>query len=232
VLLDGVGQAVPTGPFSWQDRPRARLRQWLATDTFELADADHDAYGRLADPVRHRRRVIFVKRRYWVLVDDLDGREEHRVELRFQCAPLPAAIDPSLWGRVWTPRGHSLLIRAFAGAPLRAELSEGEEYPMRGWYSPAYGHRQPAPMLIYSTVARLPLRIVTLLFPAPAALSEVPNVSPLFAKKTNTPAGLILKDRMESILIWEQGIRIDTGGPCAHAPASTIHSIRDSAEEL
>ena len=210
VLLDGVGQAVPAGPFAWKDRPRARLRHSLSTDTFELADAEHDAYLRLADSVVHRRRVVFVKRLYWVLVDDLDGREEHRVELRFQFAPLQAIIDPSLWATVWTPRGPGLLIRAFAGVPLHAEVCEGEKFPMRGWYSPEYGQRRPAPVLIYSATTRLPLRIVTLLFPTETALSDPPTVFPLITEE-KSPVGLVLEDRKETILIRDQGISVELG---------------------
>ena len=84
VTLDGLSQAIPAGPFNWQARPSARVLKWQSTATFDFADAEHDAYCRLADPVTHRRRVLFVKPRFWVLVDDLDGTAEHRVDLRFQ----------------------------------------------------------------------------------------------------------------------------------------------------
>src|SRR6185295_18230461 len=80
VTVDGLSQAIPAGPFAWQKRPRARLRRWISTDSFDLADADHDAYHRLPDPVTHRRRVFFAKPRYWVVVDELDGKVEHRID--------------------------------------------------------------------------------------------------------------------------------------------------------
>ena len=57
VMVDGESQAVPGGPFDWRQRPRARLNRWLSTASFDFADAEHNAYGRLPDPVRHRRRV-------------------------------------------------------------------------------------------------------------------------------------------------------------------------------
>src|SRR5205807_1597608 len=90
VLVDGVEQAAPAGPFKWRQRPQARLRRWrsdAAVDfadashdaylrigepevgiaAVDFADASHDAYLRLPDPVVHRRRVLFVKPRYWVV---------------------------------------------------------------------------------------------------------------------------------------------------------------------
>src|SRR5207245_2362168 len=114
VLLDGAGQAVPAGPFAWERRPRARLLRWVSTEAFDLAEAEHDAYRRLPDPVVHRRRVGFVEPRYWVVVDDLDGAAEHRVELRFQFAPLAVTVDPALWATAHWQDGRGLLIRPFA----------------------------------------------------------------------------------------------------------------------
>ena len=42
------------------------------------------AICRLPDPVVHRRRVIFVKPGYWILVDDLSGAARHQIDLTFQ----------------------------------------------------------------------------------------------------------------------------------------------------
>src|SRR5262249_14152466 len=179
VMVDGKGQAVPAGPFSWQSCPRARLVGWSSTDTVDIADAVHDAYARLSDPVTHRRRVIWVKPGYWVLVDGLDGRAEHEIGLRFQFAPLDVTLDPSAWARARDARGHGLLVRPFAGATLKAELRSGELAPIEGWVSPDYGQRQPAPVLIYSLVGPLPIRIATLLWPIEDATAAPPDVRPV-----------------------------------------------------
>lgn len=178
VMVDGVSQAEPAGPFSWQERPRARLRRWVSTDEFDLADAEHDAYARLRDPVRHRRQVLFVKPRYWVLVDDLVGTETHEVELRFQFGPVKASLEPERWARA-VAGGHALLIRAFASVPLEARLRQGRLEPTEGWLSPDYGRRQPAPVLVYSGAAGLPLRIVTLLLPSVKEAAAPPRLRPL-----------------------------------------------------
>src|SRR6266403_4090686 len=110
VMIDGAGQAVPTGPFAWHARPRAQLTRWESSGGLEIAEGSHQAYSRLADPVIHRRRVIFVARGYWILVDDLEGAAEHGVELRFQFAPIEVTVDPTLWA--WAHRGaRGLLLR-------------------------------------------------------------------------------------------------------------------------
>ncbi len=179
VTIDGAEQAIPDGPFSWKKRPRAHLDRWLSTRDFDLADASHDAYRRLPDPVRHRRRIFFIKPRYWVAVDDLEGAAEHRVELRFQFAPLSVRLDRSQWVRAETPSGRGLLARMFSAEPLHVEILEGQTAPMLGWISTDYGQRLPAPLLMCTATARLPLRIVTLLVPLESALAAPPAVRPL-----------------------------------------------------
>jgi hypothetical protein len=165
VLVDGETQAAPAGAFRWTAYPRARLRQWISTDSVDFADAEHDAYHHLSDPVTHRRRVLFVKPRYWVLVDDLDGAAEHRLELRFQFGPAEVKLGEELSARARVGPGSALVVRPFATVPLTAEVRRGERRPIAGWVSPDYGQRRPAPVLIYSAAARLPVRIVTVLLP-------------------------------------------------------------------
>ncbi len=210
VMVDGAGQAVPAGPFAWRTRPRARFRRWWSTDALDFADADHEAYRRLPDPVVHRRRVLFVKPRYWVLVDDLDGASEHRVELRFQFAPLPVAVDPSLWARAHGRTGHALLVRPFASAPLKAEILEGEPAPIQGWVSPNYGRRDPAPVLVYSAVTGLPFRVLTLLYPTAHPLAPPPVVSPLSGEGPG-PAGLVFEDSHERVRFGERDVVVEQG---------------------
>ena len=198
VVVDGVGQAIPAGSFRWDGRPRARVRRWRSTTAFDLVDAEHDAYQRLPDPVLHRRRVIFVKPRYWVVVDDLQGAAEHQVELCFQFGPMPVTVDSALWARAEGPGGHGLLVRPFASVPLKPEVVEGEIAPIRGWVSSNYGRREPAPILIYSAVTRLPLRIATLLFPVEDASAGFPDVCALGGDGPG-PAGLVLDRGLEWI---------------------------------
>jgi hypothetical protein len=176
VEVDGLGQATPRGPFAWDGRPHARLLVWGAGRDLDFAEAEHDAYGRLRGAVSHRRKVILVKSGYCVVVDDLAGGGEHRLDLRFQLARLPVLLDPDQWVRVGQATGGGLFIRAFSTVPLKAVVAEGEVEPRQGWISSDYGVRTPAPMLVYSVVGPLPVRIVTLLFPADQ-IKVAPRVS-------------------------------------------------------
>ncbi len=121
VVLDGESQASPVGPFRWAERPGARLLDWRSTRELEFADADHRAYVELpGGGAVHRRRVVFVKGSYWIVVDDLEGDGEHQVDLQFQFAPLEVHVDPTLWARAWRSRRACMpasSIQYAAGSP-------------------------------------------------------------------------------------------------------------------
>jgi uncharacterized heparinase superfamily protein len=180
IMIDGQGQAEPTGPFGWRRQPRGRLREWHSTPEFDFLDADHDGYLGLADPVVHRRRVIFVKPAFWIVVDDLSGASRHEVDLTFQFAPIGVTLGAHPWARAETPKGRVLWISPFPSATAQSALKCGDLDPIRGWISREYGHRQPAPMLIYSFAVALPWRIVTLLLPDRQGATSPPAVRGLY----------------------------------------------------
>lgn len=197
VVVDGESQAEPAAPFAWRQRPHVRLQRWLSTGAFDLVDAEHDAFARLADPVRHRRRVLFVKPRYWIVRDDLEAAGSHRVEVRFQFAPLEVGLETGPWVRA-TGAGCGLLVRAFADVPLQASLRRGSDDPIEGWVSADYGQRQPAPMLVYSATAPLPLRVITLLLPIADAAAPPPAVRPLIREGAGI-VGIVFEDGGEAV---------------------------------
>ena len=180
LTVDGASQAEPTGPFGWRRQPRVRLREWHSTPDFDFVDAEHDGYASLPDPVIHRRRVIFVKPGYWIVVDDLAGRARHQIELTFQFASPDVRLEAHPWARAATPGGGVLWISPFPSAPAQPALKCGEPSPIRGWIAPQIARLSPAPMLIYSFAVALPWRIVTLLLPDRQGLSAPPAVRPLY----------------------------------------------------
>jgi hypothetical protein len=195
IEIDGVGQAVPRGAFSWMSRPAAVLTRWTSTATLDTAVAEHHAYFGLADPVLHRRMVVLRKGRYAVVVDDLEGAAEHRAALRFQFAPMSVTLDPSGWVRAGPSTEHGLLLHAFSTGSLKATVHEGETDPKEGWISPAYGRQEPAPVLLYALTTTLPARVITLLLPSDALPASPPAVSPLV--ENGRLHGLVFEDDRE-----------------------------------
>ncbi len=208
VMVDGLSQAEPAGPFGWRRHPRVRLREWHSTPEFDFLDAEHDGYTSLPDPVTHRRRVIFVKPGFWILVDDLTGAARHDIDLTFQFASMNVQLGPHPWARAETPAGRALWISPFPAAPVRPTLKSGDLSPIRGWISPDYGQRQPAPMLIYSAAVALPWRIVTLLLPDRQGLTAPPAVRALY-DAAGLPNGFAFERPRRSVRFGDEAVSVE-----------------------
>lgn len=175
VTIDGRSQAEPAGPFSWQKRCAAQLLQWSKGENHFYVDALNGAYQRLPHAVTHRRRVAFINSHYWIVLDDLCGSHEHRVDLRFQFAPMQVHTSADGWIRATRDAERGLLIRAFASASLDVSVREGQRSPMEGWMSSNYGCMEPAPALVFSADTRLPMRVLTILWPA-EDIRRIPDI--------------------------------------------------------
>jgi uncharacterized heparinase superfamily protein len=208
IMIDGMSQAQPAGPFGWRGQPRVRLREWHSTSEFDFLDAEHDGYLTLADPVVHRRRVIFVKPGYWILVDDLSGTARHQVDLNFQFGPLDVTLNTHPWARAQTPKGRVLWISPFPSAPSHPSIKSGELTPPRGWISRQYGERQPAPMLIYSFAVALPWRIVTLLLPDRQGQTSPPAVRGIY-DDAGVPTGVSFDRERRVVRFDDQAVSVE-----------------------
>jgi hypothetical protein len=205
VLIDGQGQVEPRGPFAWESQPAVRLRAWRSDAEQDFVDAEHSAYARLGDPVTHRRRVLFVKPYYWVVVDDLNGAATHQFELRFQFTPRTVRLGPGPWASAPGRAGTGLWIAPFSSIPLSASLHEGQLDPIEGWVSPDYGQREPAPALVYSATAALPQRLITLVLPVTRLLATPPAVD-ILRDATGRLAGLRFVETDDTVHVDEHAI--------------------------
>ena len=212
VMIDDEPQAFSTGPFQWSERPRATLREWRSSRLFDYADAEHEAFRRLGGVVVHRRRIVFVKARGWVVVDDLTGDGTHKIDVRFQFAPIAVSLDTDLQARARGRSEHALIVRAFSRAPLGAHVFSGALAPIQGWVSGEYGQREPAPVLVYTTTAALPLRIITVLQPVADPDAEAPAVTPEFdLDRSAEPAGLTFATG-ERVRFDDLGVQVTAPG--------------------
>jgi hypothetical protein len=122
-------------------------------------------YGRdNAVVVVHRREIVFVRERCWVVFDLVEGEGEHLVESRFQFAPGELHVD-GVTARTGFDDGNLLLIAAPSAAFGEIRVEQGQEQPRRGWYSDSYNKIEPAPALSLSLRTTLPWHAATLLFP-------------------------------------------------------------------
>jgi hypothetical protein len=142
VRVDGEDQSVSGGPFIWSRKANVRVLKFLSEPDLSQLIAEHDGYGRLRDPVVHRREVLFDKRASTIRVmDDLIGEGEHTVEWFWHFAETVAvSLEP---GRViarvpgWRVE---MEVPDTCAAPV---LLHGSVQPMGGWVSRSFGEKSP-----------------------------------------------------------------------------------------
>jgi heparan-sulfate lyase len=142
-----------------KDRPsslnQTRLNQWLRKADIEYVDASGPASR---DGHIHRRRIAYVRGKYWVMIDDVHGKEKgiDRVDMYFQFAPCEVRID-GLTARTDFKDGANLIVKVMEVPGLTAHKEDG-------WIAVKYKVVKPRPRVRFS-VKRLPIRLVSLLYP-------------------------------------------------------------------
>jgi hypothetical protein len=154
LVVDGQDQSTPRDRMSWVHKAQSRAHRWVTTPWFDLADGEHDGYCRLADPVRHRRTIAFVKPDVWFVWDELSGETQHRVDALLHPAP-GCRVEARAGGQacVISPAGQCLDVWMFAETngetkrPPEFDIVDGDDHNRAAWFSSGYGTRIPSRVL-------------------------------------------------------------------------------------
>jgi hypothetical protein len=164
--VDGSGQAESNPPFSWRSLANARAERWTTGETFDLFVGAHTGYTRLSKPVIHRRSVFHLKSRFSLVRDLAAGQGVHQLDLFWHLSPRCVERERVGSVAIWVVGQQALALVAPEGHPWSQEIDWG-------WFSPAYGVKEPSPVLKFSTKARLPIEFATLLLPLESAREQV-----------------------------------------------------------
>jgi uncharacterized heparinase superfamily protein len=142
VRIDGLEiNPFPEGQlFQISDQARVNVYEWTTQPLRDVLDVEHTGYVRLTDPIRHRRRFELDKTSGTLSIrDSFEGSGTHNLEWFLHAAP---SIEVRRAGSklVLEKEGSRLLIE-FQGAAIETETIDG-------WYSPSYGVREPAPIIV------------------------------------------------------------------------------------
>jgi hypothetical protein len=84
--IDDIEQNVTNEgvPFVIGDEAHSRAISWELGEKIDSVVAENRGYERLAQPLRHRRKITFHKtERWWLVEDELLGKGEHAIAARF-----------------------------------------------------------------------------------------------------------------------------------------------------
>jgi hypothetical protein len=148
LTVDGLDQAEPNGPFAWGLWPDVEVSRWIASEAFDLFEGRSFGYKRLSDPVIHRRWVLRLGARLWLVRDVAEGQGTHRFEIGWHFPPELAveARGATVIARVGN---ESMALTGLQDECWRLTLAEGE-------YSSVYGLQVGSPVARWSSSGACP----------------------------------------------------------------------------
>lgn len=144
VTIDDLDQAVQETGFIWSSPFTGRLVRKEETGTDLCLEAEHDGYRRLRQPVIHRRELLVRKGGTIVIKDTFSGSGIHHYALHYHFHPQAEVLFHEDWWQV--RRGESAIWLRLCDAGSFNHC-RGQESPPLGWYSSAYGSKEPCSVL-------------------------------------------------------------------------------------
>jgi len=143
VTVDGQDQAIQANGFIWRKPYRCSVVNSEGDKSRMHTVAEHDGYQRLKHPVIHRRTVQITGGEL-LLEDRFKGEGSHSFELNFHFHP-DVEFEKSEDGWIVANEKARCAIRLSNGHNLSPIV--GAKEPILGWYSQAYGQKQPTTTL-------------------------------------------------------------------------------------
>jgi len=185
VLLDGRGQdktveeaLTPLPPASYSLQPELDFCMGTYNGGFNDINPHVKMMG-AGEPVsgQHTRAVIYLKNKYWIVVDQVKTDKPRTVTANWHFNPQCAVVqDGSTVFTNDTGKGNLVIIPA-SMETWKVGLLKGQEEPsVQGWYSEKYNQRVPAICAEYKT--EMPAAVFTFAWVLyPSATTRFPAIS-------------------------------------------------------
>lgn len=150
ILVDGAGQNA--GPF-YVDKQLKEGVDYVNTQEFDYAkDTFSSGFMDVDGDIDHTRAVMYVKDKYWVVVDHVATDRSRMIETLWHYAPdVNAVIEENQILSDDAGMGNLRIVPA-GNVNWDVEIIKGQTEPYyQGWYSETYGKKEPNPTAIYST---------------------------------------------------------------------------------
>ncbi|MHB1377775.1 MAG: alginate lyase family protein [Candidatus Humimicrobiaceae bacterium] len=144
--------------FYLKNDAKININKWETNEDYDVLNAEHRGYIRLATPVTHRRQIVFDKvNDLWLIKDNILGGGPHNVEVLFHLAPNidHSAGFKNLRIEIHTENGKKLFLKLLANDDLKVKLHIED-----GFISESYGQKTSNKNIIYSVYENLPLEFV------------------------------------------------------------------------
>ncbi len=166
IQVDGLDQMERGPRFTWFHWNRGKVTRRRTTEKIKIFEGEQDGYRRRLGII-HRRALMLVDEKLWIIIDDIRGEGEHHLSSQWV---FPKSTVESRSPNSFRLRSSSgdftVSFFTFANGisiATRLETVCGSADSTRGWFSDRYFHREPSPAVIASDHCALPVRRITLI---------------------------------------------------------------------
>ncbi len=156
LVVDGASQLRPAGRFGWEGTASVTWDRCVELLGSGLVSGRHDAYAHLG--LTHRRALLFSPAGLVLLRDEIVGSGRHTISQQFLLPESAVCAQDADRDLVVTVGRTALCICAPSGPAW--QLAKGGDL---GWYSTAYGLRQPGVVACRTEAGDLPATLDTVL---------------------------------------------------------------------
>ncbi|MFH1130915.1 MAG: alginate lyase family protein [Pseudomonadota bacterium] len=168
VEIDGQDPLERVSRFLWFPWSKGKLRRFDVSPTNALVfEGENLDYARPPWNVLHRRAIVALKGDFWVVIDDVLGKNTNQTILRWHMLDSPYSLRENSVA-LETPRGKiwlSIFSKPACSQELRIVRGQNEPGETQGFVSPYYGELLPSPTLECVWRCQLPQRILTVIGP-------------------------------------------------------------------
>lgn len=172
ILVDGKGQNA--GPIRG-DTPLLENHDYSHHASYDYAHGTFDdGYEGVEGTAIHTRSVLYLRNKYWVVLDQFKTDQARALEVLWHYAPDRQVALEGLEAVSNNPQAPNLRIVPVGNMNWDAKIVKGQEKPViQGWYSSVFGVKVPNPTIVYSAKLAESSTFVWLLLPADG---EVPTI--------------------------------------------------------
>lgn len=146
ILVDGHGQK----PHPYKAEA-AMTDNYLVTPELDFARGTFDSgYVGVAGEVAHTRAVVYVRGRYWVVVDRITTDRPRELQTLWHYHPdCTVELDGIAAASTDAGKGNIRIV-PIGGVTWDASIVKGQTEPhIQGWWSIEYGIKEPSPCVVY-----------------------------------------------------------------------------------
>jgi hypothetical protein len=168
VVVDGAERSEIWAAFRVGQMTRLLDSSFLQQPSSALFVGMHRGFVGQKIPTPHRRFIIALMLRRWIVIDEVLGTGTHTLESFIHFAP---GVDCRVEDGVVSLRSASCDMRLYplfenSSTGAGVKCVKGQTEPIQGWYAPEFGKTFPNPVVELSLSSTLPARVAYLIAPA------------------------------------------------------------------